>query len=97
MDTSICAKLSPKEFKLIGKSSNPYYCTKCIAETLPFSEVSDEDIMCMSVGLTENLFELYSKCLEIESAVEYDKYFEDIDPDENFISRAGQNYLTADQ
>ena len=90
------------EFEQISQTDDPWFCPDCIKENIAFSTISDEDILCNSLGIDESLYELYSKCSEYDnetneinaSILESDS---DEDPDHYFLTKCCHKYYVTKQ
>ena len=91
MDTSQMCKIEQKELEQLGTSSSLFFCLNCKPYIFPFSSLDDEEFVCTIHDISDNYLELYDKCssynFEPFICAENEKYFEDIDPDQQFFNK----------
>ena len=69
-----------------------YVCPNCKHDTLPFSALENDELVCTVQDISENSYELYNKCntynFEPFISVENENYFDnEIDPDKQFFDK----------
>ena len=70
-----------------------WFCRNCISIMFPFTQISDDELHYLSVGIDDNLIDLYDNCSGLNyepfKCSETKEYFttDKIDPDNNFHNK----------
>ena len=106
---SICfknvANLSIAELENHSHTEEDWFCMNCISHLFPFSQIADEEFIYLSMGIDDNLIDLFDNCSDLnyepfKHAVSKDYFVTDnIDPDNNLHNTLSVSslYYTDDQ
>ena len=66
---SICfknvANLSIAELENHSHTEEDWFCMNCISHLFPFSQIADEEFIYLSMGIDDNLIDLFDNCSDL--------------------------------
>ena len=92
-----CAHLPAVEFEYLSPIEDELFCMKCISNTFPFNNISEDELNYLSLGIEDNVADLYDNCSKLK--FEPFKFTDKADPDNNFYQHLSTNslYYTEEQ
>ena len=87
------------EFTELGNSDTEWLCQKCLEETFPFYNLTNEEFLQTINDTSRELEELYNCCTNLDAEVnnEYNKYIDDADPETNLMDTLQSNYYMTEK
>ena len=100
-----CANLTIAKLEIFSHTKEDWFCKNFTLLLFPFSQITDDEFIYLSMGIDHNLLDLFDKCSDLNyepfKHVESKDYFvtDKIDPDNNLHNKLSVSslYYTEDQ
>ncbi len=60
-----CGNLALDELNHYSLSEDDWFCNNCILDLFPFSQITDDEFIDLSMGIDNNLIDLFDNCSDL--------------------------------